>query len=115
MNNFKKQQSTNSNHQYIKDKTTTFPLSANKLDKSEPFKMNRDNVLVFNHRWAKSTGVNRMMEYTEDLPEYKVWCTDYQAPKDYVGSKLNSGQYRYLLENSLGSMCFVDNYATWNL
>ena len=115
MNNFKKQQSTNSNHQYIKDKTTTFPLSANKLDKSEPFKMNRDNVLVFNHRWAKSTGVNRMMEYTEDLPDYKVWCTDYQAPEDYVGSKLNSGQYRYLLENSLGSMCFVDNYATWNL
>ena len=51
----------------------------------------------------------------EDLPDYKVWCTDYQAPEDYVGSKLNSGQYRYLLENSLGSMCFVDNYATWNL
>ena len=62
--------------------------------------MNRDNVLVFNHRWAKSTGVNRMMEYTEDLPDYKVWCTDYQAPEDYVGSKLNSGQYRYLLEKN---------------
>ena len=115
MNNFKKSQSTIVNHQYIKDKTKTFPLSANKLEEPEPFKMNRNNVLVFNHRWAKSTGVNRMMEYTEGLTDYKVWCTDYQAPKEYVGSKLNSGQYRYLLENSLGSMCFVDNYATWNL
>ena len=40
--------------------------------------------------------------------------TDYQAPKEYV-SNLNRGQYRYLLENSLGSMSFVDSYATWNL
>ena len=58
---------------------------------------------------VKSTGVNRMMEYMEGLDDYKVWATDYQAPKEYVASNLNRGQYRYLLENSLGSMSFVDS------
>ena len=37
MNNIKKSQSTTANHQFIKDKTTTFPLSANKLDESEHY------------------------------------------------------------------------------
>ena len=40
-----------------------------------------------------------MIEYMEGLEdEYQVWCTDYNAPKPYVGesTKLNSGQYRYL-------------------
>jgi hypothetical protein len=115
MKNFKKSQSTNINYQFIKDKTKTFPLSANKLKDSEPFEINYDNVLVFNHRWVKSTGVNRMMEYMDGLNDYQVWCTDFNAPKEYIASKLNSGQYRYLLENSLGSVCFVDTYATWNL
>ena len=115
MKNFKKSQSTNINHQFIKDKTKTFPISSNKLKDSEPFEINYDNVLVFNHRWVKSTGVNRMMEYMDGLDDYQVWCTDFNAPKEYIASKLNSGQYRYLLENSLGSMCFVDTYATWNL
>ena len=52
---------------------------------------------------GKSTGFNRMIEYMEGLEdEYQVWCTDYNAPKPYVGesTKLNSGQYRYLLENT---------------
>ena len=115
MKNFKKSQSTNINHQFIKDKTKTFPISSNKLKDSEPFEINYDNVLVFNHRWVKSTGVNRMIEYMDGLNDYQVWCTDFNAPKEYIASKLNSGQYRYLLENSLGSMCFVDTYATWNL
>ena len=113
--NFKNSQSSEINHQYIKDKTKTFPLSADSLDESQPFDINHDNVLVFNHRWVKSTGVNRMIDYMDGLDEYKVWCTDFNSPNEYVGSKLNSGQYRYLLENSLGSMCFVDTYATWNL
>ena len=115
MKNFKKSQSTNINHQFIKDKTKTFPISSNKLKDSEPFEINYDNVLVFNHRWVKSTGVNRMIEYMDGLNDYQVWCTDFNAPKEYIASKLNSGQYRYLLENSLGSMSFVDTYATWNL
>ena len=113
--NFKNPQSVNINHDYVKNKTSTFPISADELPKSEPFDINHENVLVFNHRWAKSTGVNRMMDYMDGLLDYQVWCTDFQSPKEYVGSKLNGGQYRYLLENSLGSMCFVDNYATWNL
>jgi len=113
--NYRNQQSTEFNHQFVKDKTQTFPISADKLPDGEPFDIKYDNVLVFNHRWAKSTGVNRMVEYMEGLDDYKVWATDYQAPKEYVASNLNRGQYRYLLENSLGSMSFVDSYATWNL
>tara|TARA_B100000287_G_scaffold81330_1_gene73896 strand:- start:359 stop:1309 length:951 start_codon:yes stop_codon:yes gene_type:complete len=113
--NFKNEQSTTFNHDYIKDKTQTFPISADELQDIEPFDIEHENVLVFNHRWAKSTGVNRMMEYIDGLDDFKIWATDYQAPKEYVGSNLNRGQYRYLLENSLGSMSFVDSYATWNL
>ena len=114
--NFKKERPVlGINDNFCKDKISSFPLSADGFPDAFPFELPDKKILVFNHRWAKSTGVNRMMEYTQDLPDYKVWCTDYQAPEEYVGSKLNSGQYRYLLENSLASMCFVDNYATWNL
>ena len=117
--NFKKEKSTSINLDYVKEKTLTFPLASEVLPEPIPVDIPTDKkVLVFNHRWAKSTGFNRMMEYMEGLEdEYKIWCTDYNAPKPYVGesTKLNSGQYRYLLENTEASICFVDNYATWNL
>ena len=78
--NYRNEQSTEFNHQFVKDKTKTFPISADKLPDGEPFDIKYDNVLVFNHRWAKSTGVNRMMEYMEGLydykPDFKIKITD---------------------------------------
>ena len=99
---------------YVKDKTKTFPLSNDKFPDSVPLKSDVSNTIVFNHRWAKSTGVNRFEEYMEGL-DYDVWCTDSKAPKKYRAQGLTRPKYRHLLENSLCSVCFVDNYATWNL
>ena len=115
MRNFKNKQATKLNIDYVRDKSMFFPLSSDELPKSKTIDMNYDKVIVFNHRWVKSTGVNRLLEYMEGMDEYKIWCTDYKAPKEYVASKLDRGEYRYLLENSLCSVSFVDKYATWNL
>ena len=99
---------------YVDKKTKTFPLSNDKFPDSVPLKTDVSNTIVFNHRWAKSTGVNRFEEYMEGL-DYDVWCTDSKAPKKYRAQGLTRPKYKYLLENSLCSVCFVDNYATWNL
>ena len=112
--NYSNKQSTELNLGYVKDKTKTFPLSNDKFPDSVPLKSDVSNTIVFNHRWAKSTGVNRFEEYMEGL-DYDVWCTDSKAPKKYKAQGLSRPKYRHLLENSLCSVCFVDNYATWNL
>lgn len=112
--NYVTNQSTKLNSDYVKDKTLTFPLSNDKFPDSVPLKRDVSNTIVFNHRWAKSTGVNRFEEYMEGL-DYNVWCTDSKAPEKYVAQGLSRPKYRYLLENSLCSVCFVDSYATWNL
>ena len=112
--NYSNEQSTKLNLNYVDDKTKTFPLSNDKFPDSVPLKTDVSNTIVFNHRWAKSTGVNRFEEYMEGL-DYDVWCTDSKAPKKYKAQGLTRPKYRHLLENSLCSVCFVDNYATWNL
>ena len=112
--NYSNKQSTELNLGYVKDKTKTFPLSNDKFPDSVPLKSDVSNTIVFNHRWVKSTGVNRFEEYMEGL-DYDVWCTDSKAPKKYKAQGLSRPKYRHLLENSLCSVCFVDNYATWNL
>ena len=112
--NYSNEQSTKLNLDYVDKKTKTFPLSNDKFPDSVPLKTDVSNTIVFNHRWAKSTGVNRFEEYMEGL-DYDVWCTDSKAPKKYRAQGLTRPKYRHLLENSLCSVCFVDNYATWNL
>jgi hypothetical protein len=112
--NYATEQSTKLNTEYVKDKTLTFPLSNDSFPEAVPLVRDVSNTIVFNHRWAKSTGVNRFEEYMEGL-DYNVWCTDSKAPDKYVAQGLSRPKYRYLLENSLCSVCFVDSYATWNL
>ena len=113
-NNYRTEQTTKLNSDYVKNKTLTFPLSNDKFPEAVPLVRDVSNTIVFNHRWAKSTGVNRFEEYMEGL-DYDVWCTDSKAPKEYKAQGLSRPKYRYLLENSLCSVCFVDSYATWNL
>ena len=120
--NFHKGQPVSIDMNYIKGKTKTMPLASDPLPPAEPIELPTDKkIVVFNHRWGQTTGVNRLVEYFEGLEdEYMLWSTDWQAPPEYVAPwpghrKLNRGQYRYLLENSHCSVGFVDGYMTWNL
>ena len=83
-----------------------------------PFELPDKKILVFNHRWAKTTGVEKLVSYTKDLDEdWLVWITDRNARKPKAGKPapeafkdhkcglriegLERSQYRYLIENCL--------------
>ena len=114
--NYNRESSTTLNLDFVKNKSSYFPLSSDDFPKPRPFNLPDKKVIVFNHRWNTSTGWKRLVEYTEDLgDEYRIWCTDPKAPKEYTGEVLPFDEYGYLLKESLCSVCFVDSYATWNL
>lgn len=110
----------------VQKKEAYMPLASDRFPESEPFdipkfynsKKEEKELIIFNHRWNTTTGVERMEKYMEGMEEeFEIWSTDVKvSPPKYVKSgRLSLGQYRYLLENSLCSVCFVDDYATWNL
>jgi len=139
--NFKKPKVVNGlNDEELNKKITWMPTSIVPLpEKSEPFPlpMQKDKdgretkipmkILVFNHRWNNTTGIARLISYTEklDRDKYLVWITDKDAKQPKAGSPApswmkvanlpNGRQYRYLLENAYATLTFVDDYATWNL
>ena len=114
--NYNRESSTALNLDFVKNKSSYFPLASDKFPEPKPFNLPDKKVIVFNHRWNVSTGWKRLVEYTEDLgDEYRIWCTDPKAPKKYTGEVLPFNEYGYLLKESLCSVCFVDSYATWNL
>ncbi len=115
--NFKKPQAVNINTDYIKTKTSHFPLSNASFPTAEPIQMPKKKTIVFNHRWSQSTGINLFESYMENLDtkKYQVWCTANDASEKFIHQPLSRGEYRYLLENSYCSVCFVDTYATWNM
>ena len=111
------------------EKINYFPLGVGQFPDSEPFPnpARGKKILLFNHRWNNSTGINKLIEYTEDLDrdEWLVWVTDENAKKPqagkpapkwmYVKNLPSGGAYRNLIEQSHATLCFVDNYMTWNL
>ena len=112
----------------MKEKINYFPLGIGEFPPPERISSPPNKkILVFNHRWNNSTGINKLIEYTEDLDkdEWLVWVTDENAKKPlagkpapkwmYVKNLPSGGAYRSLLERSVGTLCFVDNYMTWNL
>ena len=118
--NFKKDKTVDLNLENLRKKIAIFTTPGGNFIgvDSEPFQLPNKKILVFNHRWNKSTGINMMMDYTKELREsgeYLVWCSDVVADKEFVAKNLKYSQYRYLLENSIASLCFVNGYATWNL
>lgn len=132
--NIKKNSIININMENVKNKVELMPLEGTTYNgiETKAFsyvdglissgqlgqKISNKKILVFNHRWNKSTGFEMMEEYTKELiesGEYLIWCTDVTAPKEYVAKNLDFGQYKYLIENSIASMCFIHRYATWNL
>jgi hypothetical protein len=127
--NWEEEQATTSlNFDYIKKKISYMPMSLFFWDNviPQPIPLPKDKkVLVFNHRWNSSTGIKRLVEYTEklDRDKYVVIITDSDAKSPKAGKPapewmkvkfFNRGEYRYLLENCFATMCFVDDYATWN-
>jgi hypothetical protein len=98
------------------------PTSKVPFGKSRSFEIPKEKrIIVFNHRWSQSTGINKFLEYTEPLlkdDRYLLWVTDPTAmnlPSGYYRSNLSYDEYQYLLQNSYCSVCFLDGYATWNL
>ena len=109
-------------HNFLAGKKLFMPTSIVPFGKPIPFELPKDKkIIVFNHRWSQTTGVNRFLEYTAPLLQdsrYLLWVTDPTAeelPKGYRQSKLSYGEYQYLMQNAYCSVCFVDGYATWNL
>ncbi len=101
---------------YIKSKVNYCPMQIDDFPESKPIELPNKKILLFNHRWNKSTGWKKMIEYTKDLSDdWMIWCTDSKAPKEYAGRHLSRAEYRYLVENSVCTISFVGGYATWNL
>jgi hypothetical protein len=95
------------------------PLSSNLDVEPTAFELPNKKILVFNHRWSKSSGIKKMLEYTKDLSDdYLVWITDESCDvkdKRFIVKSLKYSDYAYLLENCYASLCFIDGYTTWNL
>lgn len=125
--NFKKENVfTSINKKKVEEKLQYMPLGIDSLPEPEPFPLPKDKkIIVFNHRWNTTTGVDKLIEYTEGLDdEYLVWVTDDNAkkpksgkpaPKHFHVESLPFKRYLYLLQKAHTSVCFVDGYMTWNL
>jgi len=96
------------------------PLSTSRNTDTEPFEIPDKKIIIFNHRWNKSTGVERLKKYISkyDFSNYIFWFTDESSDisgPNIIKKTLNPGQYNYLLSKCFCSICFVDDYCTWNL
>lgn len=112
----------------VKDKLSWMPTSNYQWDdvEEEPFELPKKKILLFNHRWNKTTGVQKLVAFTENLnrDEYLVWLTDSDAKQPKAGEPapkwmhcqyLTRGQYKFLLKNAYLGLSFVHDYMTWNL
>jgi hypothetical protein len=117
---------TGINKPYVDSKTIYMPLGISKFPEPEPFPLPKNKkILVFNHRWNNTTGIDKLVEYTKDLgDDYLVWVTDDNAKKPRSGmaapshfrvQSLPFKNYAYLLQKAYATLCFVDGYMTWNL
>ena len=111
----------------MKEKINYFPLGVGDLPEPEPFPLPDKKILVFNHRWNQSCGIKKLIQFTEglDRDEWLVWITDDDAKHPKAGKPApdwmkvqnlpSGGQYRYLIDNCYATICFVNDYMTWNL
>lgn len=113
----------------LHEKVRYAPLAINGLAEPEPFPLPNSvkgkKILVFNHRWNKTTGIHKLVEFTEGLSdEYVVWVTDPSAKKPKSGNPapahfhvegLPFKKYMYLLQKAHATLTFVDGFMTWNL
>lgn len=117
---------TGINDSFLNERVRYMPLGLNSFVEPEPFPLPQNKkIILFNHRWNQTTGVDRLVEYTADLSdEYLVWVTDENAkkpksgaaaPKHFHVESLTFPRYLYLLQKIHAAVTFVDGYMTWNL
>jgi len=105
--------------QHLISKVYQMPLSS-KID-VEPthFDLPDKKILLFNHRWNESSGIKKLIEYSENLPkEYLIWITDERCDvknDKFIIKHLSYSDYAYLVKKCYASLCFIDGYSTWNL
>jgi hypothetical protein len=95
------------------------PLSSKLEVEPTPFDLPKKKILLFNHRWNKSSGIEKLVEFTKDLSdEYLIWVTDESCdikdPK-FMVKHLKYSDYVHLVNNCYASLCFISGYSTWNL
>jgi hypothetical protein len=96
------------------------PLSGSKTDVKTEFNLPNKKIIVFNHRWNKSSGVQRFLTYIEDLSDdYIIWVTDEKncdvKRHNFIVKQLNYEDYNFLMHNCYCNVTFIDGYTTWNL
>jgi glycosyltransferase involved in cell wall biosynthesis len=100
-------------------KTYHMPVTSRIEVEPTPFDLPNKRILLFNHRWAESSGIKKLIEYVDKLDDnYIVWVTDENCDiknDRFMVKKLPYSDYVYLLKNCHASLCFIDGYSTWNL
>lgn len=96
------------------------PLSGKVSSEINAFPLPDKKIIVFNHRWNVSSGINRFLDYIEDLSdEYIIWVTDQKncdiKRDNFIVKKLNTADFNYLMSNCYCNVTFIDAYSTWNL
>ena len=104
----------------IDSKIVEMPLSSPNDVDVEPFDLPTGKIVVFNHRWNGTTGINRLRKYIDKgiFNDYILWFTDEKCDlkgDNIIVKGLQRKQYNYLLCNCYASICFVDGFAVWNL
>lgn len=103
-----------------KDKFCYMPLSGSgNIVVNEKSASKYENVLVFNHRYNKLSGVKMFESFLPYIPKnFKIWITDEKCKlkgDNIIVKTCSSQEYDELMSNCYASLCFIDSYSTWNL
>lgn len=101
-------------------KTTFMPLSCKgDIKLLEPSHNKYSNILVFNHRYNKSSGIKILEKYLPNIPKkYKIWITDERCKlkgENIIVKSCDKEEYNELMSNCHASLSFIKDYSTWNL
>ena len=86
----------------------------------EPFEIPDKKIIVFNNRWNKTMGIDKLKSYLNkiDLSDYILWFTDLKCDLEgpnIIKKSLSFKQYNYLISKCHCCICFMDSYAVWSL
>jgi hypothetical protein len=96
------------------------PLSGKATEVKTEFDLPNKKIVVFNHRWNKSSGTERFLKYIENVSDdYVFWITDEKncdvKRDNFIVKSLNYEDFNYLMNNCYCNVTFIDGYTTWNL
>lgn len=100
------------------------PLSGDATGDKTAFKLPLNKkVVVFNHRWSKSSNTEQFLEYARYVlkhsDEYVFWITDEKdcdiKEEGFIVKALCYSDFNYLMSNCYCNVTFIKGYTTWNL